>query len=387
MTGSIVSPPKPCPRGMYKSMIYECNQDGLNEPNPSSSKLDSSLIQYNSEKVSATTHAIPVQLLTPASCNGEQPKATVTLSFLVGAAIELGCQGFISQILKALQLPHAFIAWIEACFTGARFSISFNGTLIGYFKGARGLRQGDPLSPYLFVLAMNILSRMLNLADGRGMFGFHPKCRKIGLTHLSTDYLMIFCKGNIESIIGVLTILDHFYEVSELKLNPSKCEIFAMGIPLRTIEDLQQIIGFHIGSLHVHYLASILKNVEHICSRYFWKGVDKSAAGARVSWENICLSKSDGGLGLKNIKTWNRACLISLIRKILAGDGSLWVAWLKACAFKEQDFWHFQAAANVSWSISRILKSRAEALPILSVGSPHVKEIWDLIRFKGYNVS
>ncbi|XP_039031355.1 uncharacterized protein LOC120166027 [Hibiscus syriacus] len=48
--------------------------------------------------------------------------------------------GFISDILKALNLPHLFIAWIEACISQARYSISFNGTLIGYFKCARGLR-------------------------------------------------------------------------------------------------------------------------------------------------------------------------------------------------------------------------------------------------------
>ncbi|XP_039019830.1 uncharacterized protein LOC120151446 [Hibiscus syriacus] len=129
------------------------------------------------------------------------------------------------------------------------------------------------------------------------------------------------------------------------------------------------------------------KTVEQLCSRYFWKGADKFVVGARVSWEIICLSKSEGGLGVKNIKSWNRARLISLIRKILAGDGSLWVAWLKAYVFKEHDFWQFRAAANVSWSIGRILKSRAEALPILSVGSPQVKEIWDLIRSKGQNIS
>ncbi|XP_039012131.1 uncharacterized protein LOC120141273 [Hibiscus syriacus] len=132
--------------------------------------------------------------------------------------------------------------------------------------------------------------------------------------------------------------------------------------------------------------ASILKKVDQICSRYFWKGADISAAGARVSWDKICISKSEGGLGLKNTKTWNKACLIILIRKILAGDGSLWVAWLKAYVFKEQDFWHYQAAANLSWSINRILKSRAEALPLLSTGSPQATEIWDLIRCKGQTV-
>ncbi|XP_039036460.1 uncharacterized protein LOC120173331 [Hibiscus syriacus] len=249
-------------------------------------------------------------------------------------------------------------------------------------------------------------------------------------------------KGNIDSVVGVLTILDQFYEVFGLKLNPTKCEIFATGISTRTIDNLKIITGFQIGSLPVHYLgiplvtrkltekdcqalidmiklklhqwssrnlsyagrlelirsvlfnvsnywcrqlvlpSSILKKIDQICSRYFWKGADKSAAGARVSWDNICTSKSEGGLGLKNIKTWNRACRILLIRKILAGNGSLWVAWLNAYVFKDRDFWNYQAAANLSWSIKRILKTRTEARSLISAGSAQVKEIWDLIYCK-----
>ncbi|XP_038997366.1 uncharacterized protein LOC120122261 [Hibiscus syriacus] len=48
--------------------------------------------------------------------------------------------GFLSSILKVIDLPPQFITWIEACYSGARYSISFNGSLIGYFKGERGLR-------------------------------------------------------------------------------------------------------------------------------------------------------------------------------------------------------------------------------------------------------
>ncbi|XP_038992139.1 uncharacterized protein LOC120115513 [Hibiscus syriacus] len=90
--------------------------------------------------------------------------------------------GFIPSILKALKIPNIFIEWIVACYSAVNYSIAFNGSLIGVFKGAKGLRQGDPLSPILFVMVMNFLSKLLNNAAAKGIFNFHPKCKKICLT-------------------------------------------------------------------------------------------------------------------------------------------------------------------------------------------------------------
>ncbi|KAE8687162.1 hypothetical protein F3Y22_tig00111022pilonHSYRG00164 [Hibiscus syriacus] len=86
---------------------------------------------------------------------------------------------FIYTVLKALNLPQRFINCTEACFTKARFSISFNGSLIGCFKGTRGIRQGDPLSPILFVISMNVLSSLLNFVVAKELFSYHPKCKRI----------------------------------------------------------------------------------------------------------------------------------------------------------------------------------------------------------------
>ena len=71
---------------------------------------------------------------------------------------------FILKVLKRMGFEEKWVGWIKWCISTPTFSILINGSLTSFFGSSRGLRQGDPLSPYLFVLVMEALSLMIDKA-------------------------------------------------------------------------------------------------------------------------------------------------------------------------------------------------------------------------------
>lgn len=80
----------------------------------------------------------------------------ITIKVYIAKAFDTLSWDFLFNCLEGIQLPPLLIGWLRACICTPNFIIGYNGRVHGYFKGKRGLRQWDPLSPYLFVIAMNI---------------------------------------------------------------------------------------------------------------------------------------------------------------------------------------------------------------------------------------
>lgn len=98
-----------------------------------------------------------------------------TLKIDISKAFDSVQWSFLLNILSALNFPEKFVHWIRLCISTASFSVQVSGELAGYFGSQRGLRQGCSLSPYLFVICMNILSKLIDKTAISRNFGYHPK--------------------------------------------------------------------------------------------------------------------------------------------------------------------------------------------------------------------
>ncbi|RVW43419.1 putative mitochondrial protein [Vitis vinifera] len=124
--------------------------------------------------------------------------------------------------------------WIKWCISTASFSVLVNGTPKGFFQSSRGLRQGDPLSPYLFVIAMEVFSSFLNRAVDNGYIsGCQVKGRNEGgiqISHLLfADDTLVFCQASQDQLTYLSWLLMWFEAVSGMRINLDKSELIPVG--------------------------------------------------------------------------------------------------------------------------------------------------------------
>ena len=105
--------------------------------------------------------------------------------------------------------------WIRTCISTVQFSVLINGSPTDFFGSSRGLGQGDPLSPLLFLIMMKVFSRMLRRVEGADLIcGFNLEGRRNGgecVSHLLfADDTILFCDVDVEQILHIRLLLLSF---------------------------------------------------------------------------------------------------------------------------------------------------------------------------------
>lgn len=135
---------------------------------------------------------------------------------------------FLERLMLKLGFTAHWVTLIMECVRTAQFSVLLNGKPTGRIIPTRGLRQGDPISPYLFLLVSEVLSSLITGAvSRRTMSGFRPGkfCPEISHLFFADDSL-IFCRASIEQVWALKSILSQYEQASGQKINVEKSALF-----------------------------------------------------------------------------------------------------------------------------------------------------------------
>ncbi|KAL2252964.1 UNVERIFIED_CONTAM: hypothetical protein Sindi_0091100 [Sesamum indicum] len=300
---------------------------------------------------------------------------------------------FLIVVMEMFGFPSTFVKWIEECVTTPSFSIGLNGKPHGFFRGARGLRQGREIFLSLECEAARVFQ-----------LGF-------------ADDVILFCRADMDSLRIFKAGLDRFAEWSGLRLNVQKSHLIISRSAQALREEMLALLGFQQGILPMRYLGlplissrltiadcrplllkidkriagwegtslsyagreqiiksvltamsvywasafilpkKVINEIEKRLRAFLWKGMTNSGY-AKVAWKDICRPKEEGGLGFKDISTLNRALMTKKPCDVIRCDrSSIWVDWLHQGHLQHTSIWTIMDQRG-SWEWRKILRLR-----------------------------
>lgn len=180
------------------------------------------------------------------------------------------------QIMQNKGFPTRWITWMKMIFQSGTSVALLNGIPGKVFHCIRGVRQGDPLSPLLFVLAADFLQSILNAAKQQGILSLPvnlPHDHDFTILQYADDTL-IFIQGDARQLFFLKAILNTFVESIGLKVNYNKSMMVPVNVTEQRIQILANTFGCSAGSLPFTYL-SLPLSLTKLTVADFWPLVSK----------------------------------------------------------------------------------------------------------------
>ncbi|PNY15039.1 cysteine-rich receptor-like protein kinase, partial [Trifolium pratense] len=302
--------------------------------------------------------------------------------------------GYLDDVMGRMSFPSLWRKWIRECVCTATASVLVNGSPTDEFPLGRGLRQGDPLSPFLFLLAAEGFNVLMEAMVARNLFtGYNIGGEgQISVSHLqfADDTLLMGVKSwaNVRALRAVLVL---FETLSGLKVNFNKSMLVRVNIPDSWLGEAASVLCCNVGKIPFLYLglqiggdprrlsfwepvliriknrlsgwksrflsfggrlvllksvltslpvyalsffkapSGTISSIESLFTNFFFLGgCEDSRKISWVSWKSICLNKESGGLGVRRLREFNQALLGKWCWRMLVDREGFWFRVLAA---------------------------------------------------------
>lgn len=325
--------------------------------------------------------------------NKNQGKAACAYKLDLSKAYDRVDWRFLEQAMYKLGFAHRWVSWIMTCITSVRYSVKFNGSLLNTFAQSRGLRQGDPLSPFLFLFVADGMSLLLEEKVAQGELSPVYVCRRAPcISHLLfADDTLLFFKANRLQARVIHGILGDYAAATGQLINPAKCSImFGDVSPTEIKDDIRNILQIGSNAFEDRYLGfptpegrmnkgkfqplhdklwkrliqwgenylsvggkeilikaviqaipiyvmGLFKLPDSVCddltnlTRNFWWGAGKGERKTHwKAWDHLTRPKLCGGLGFRDYRLFNQALLARQAWRLIQSPESLCARVLKA---------------------------------------------------------
>ncbi|XP_042969076.1 uncharacterized protein LOC122301760 [Carya illinoinensis] len=249
---------------------------------------------------------------------------------------------FLIHVMASFGFSERFCSLIRTCISTPWFSVVMNGLAKGFFSSGRGLCQGDPLLPYLFILVEEVLSRLLKhkFTNGNIVPFSHPRGTPLVSHLLYADDIVLFVNGRRSSLQEVRDICATYEEWSGQMVSKEKsCIFFSKHAAVGRKRSSLMLTSFSEGFFPVKYLGvplmAVMTALNRIMSNFFWGSWNGKQKRKWVAWEKICSPIREGGLGLRKLKEVQDSLFMKLAWNLLTGD-SLWANFFKQKYVKNQ---------------------------------------------------
>ncbi|XP_075080127.1 uncharacterized protein LOC142165483 [Nicotiana tabacum] len=233
---------------------------------------------------------------------------------------------FLTKVLRKMGFTERFIGIVFGLVSNNWYSILINGQAHGFFKSSRGVKQGNPVSPTLFILAAEALSRGLNALHtnlyfcGFGMPKWSPK-----INHLAyADGMIIFSSSDETSLMLIMQVLKAYEAASGQLVNKTKSVVYLHHLTdMEVVSNVERITGIHWNDFPIIYLGCpifyarrkpeyyqslITKVVDKLQSwfhklfaQFFWSSTVGGTSRHWASWNTLCMPVEEEGIGFMSL--------------------------------------------------------------------------------------